>query len=152
MIHGVKKIKIKGGQDSNSMIMRKLMYNFVKFAHVTTTEARAKALKSTLDKVLGKTKEKTESNKNYLLGYFQQKKVVDTLFEQVGPVISKIIGGYVKLVRKNLRINDGSMMVDVRWAHPVVIEWKDEMKVEPKKVTKAASKKEKKVEAPIEEK
>ena len=60
MIHGVKKSKFKGGQDSNSMIMRKLMYNFVRFAHVTTTEARAKALKSELDRALTKTKEKTE--------------------------------------------------------------------------------------------
>ncbi len=153
MNHGTKKVKFKDGQDSNTMIMRKLMYNFLRFSHLTTTERKAKALKMYLDRILTKSKVKSEANKNYLLRYFQQKGVMDVLFEQVGPAIEKIQGGYVRIVRKNQRINDGAMMVQVRWAHPVVLDWGDKKEVtEPEKKTEkkeaTAEKVEKETKAP----
>lgn len=123
MIHKTKKIKFKNGQDANTMMMRKLMYNFLRDSRITTTEARAKALKRYMDRIVSKAKEKTEANKNYLLRYFNDKKIISVLFEQVGPAMAKINGGFVKIVRQNQRQNDGSMMVQMHWAHPMVIDW-----------------------------
>jgi large subunit ribosomal protein L17 len=142
MIHRTKKIKFKKGQDSNTMIMRKLMYNFLRFSHVKTTEHRAKAMKMYLERILTKAKEKTEANKNYLLRYFQQKNVMKVLFEQVGPAIAPFQGGYVKIIRLNQRMNDAAMMVELQWAHPVVLDWGDK-KVVKEKDPKATSEKEK---------
>lgn len=132
MKHRTKKIKFHSGADSNKMILRKMMRNFFMYAHIETTEKRGKILKRFLDRVVSKTREQTESNKNYLLRYFPEKKIIETLFSQVGPAVKDIAGGYVRIVRKNQRENDGAMMVRVEWAHPVVIDWNDK-KAESKK-------------------
>ncbi|HRN70973.1 MAG TPA: bL17 family ribosomal protein [Candidatus Woesebacteria bacterium] len=140
MIHKTKKIKFKNGQDSNRMIMRKLMYNFLRDSRITTTEARAKALKTYMDRVVSKAKERTESNKNYLLKFFNDQKIISVLFDQVGPAVTNINGGFVKIVRLNQRENDAAMMVQLLWAHPVVIDWgtskPEPIKVEKKPVAK----------------
>ncbi len=133
MRHQTKKIKFKDGQDSNTMIMRKLMFNFLRNAHLTTTEKKAKALKMYMDIIVAKSKEKTEANKNYMLTYLPGK-MIKVLFEQVGPAVAKINGGFIKTTRLNQRLTDGSLMVKVQWAHPVVIDWGDKKEV--KKVTK----------------
>ncbi|MFA9288802.1 MAG: bL17 family ribosomal protein [Weeksellaceae bacterium] len=148
MRHGIKKVKFKTGKDANEMMLRKLVYNFVTSAHLVTTEARAKHLKSTLDRMVGRTKERTEANKNYLLAMFNNASMVETLFAQVGPAVADITGGYVKLVRLNQRQNDASMMVRVEWAHPVVIDWKKPETKKEKAATAKATKSEAAVEKP----
>ena len=138
MRHLTKKVKFHDGQDSDTSIMKKLMYNFLRNAHITTTERKAKVLKMYMDRAISKTKEKTEANKNYLLSYFPDSKIIKVLFEQVGPAIAKINGGFVKTTRINQRQTDGALMVKVQWAHPVVIDWGDKKKEV--KATKAAAK------------
>ncbi|CAN5122464.1 hypothetical protein BH09PAT1_BH09PAT1_0880 [soil metagenome] len=149
MKHRVKTIKFSRGQDSNQMMVKKLLYNFLKSSQLVITEKRGRALKIYLDRVLPKTKEKTESNKNYLLRYFSQPKVVDVLFAQVGPSIKNINGGYTSLTKLNQRDSDGAYMVKIQWAHPITINWeekKQEAKVEKK--AKAPVKKEKVTDEP----
>jgi large subunit ribosomal protein L17 len=139
MIHKTKKIKFKDGQDANQMLMRKLVYNFLRYSRITTTEAKAKALKMYLDRIVSKTKEKTEANKNYILRYFSDKKIISVLFDQIGPAVAHINGGYVKTVRLQQRESDATMMVQLLWAHPVVVDWGDK-KEEPVKEVKAEKK------------
>lgn len=105
------------------MILRKMMTNFFLNSHIVTTEKRGKILKRFLDRIVSKTRNESESNKNYLLRYFPNKTMIQTLFSQVGTAVKSIEGGYVRIVRMNQRDNDGSMMVRVEWAHPVVIDW-----------------------------
>lgn len=136
MIHKTNKVKFNNGQDANQMLMRKLAYNFLHNAGIKTTEAKAKALKTYMDRIVSKSKEKSEANKNFLMKYFDDKKTISALFDQVGPAVAKINGGFVKIVRLNQRENDGSMMVKLLWAHPVVIDWEDKKEDKEPKVTK----------------
>lgn len=143
MKHRVKTIKFNRGQDANQMMVKKLLINFLKSSQLIITEKRGKALKMYLDKILTKAKEKNEANKNYLLRYFPQQKIVDVLFAQVGPSIQNINGGYTSLTKLNQRDSDGAYMVRIQWAHPITIDWeekKEEIKLE--KQTKSKSKKE----------
>ena len=141
MKHRTKLIKFHSGKDSNKMILRKMMTNFFTHSHIVTTERRGKILKRFLDIAVAKTREESESNKNYLLQYFPSKTFVATLFAQVGPAVKDIVGGYVRVVRMNQRDNDGSMMVRVEWAHPVVVDWGGKKVKAEKPEKKAASKK-----------
>jgi large subunit ribosomal protein L17 len=151
MRHQTNKVKFKDGQDANTMLMRKLMFNFLRYSHIKTTEAKGKALKMYMERLISKTKEKTEANKNYVLQFFQEKTVLNVLFDQIGPAVSKINGGFVKLVRLNPRKNDATMMVELRWAHPVVVDWGDK-KAEVKEKKEAKSVKSKKSSEVTEEK
>lgn len=141
MIHRTKKVKFHSGSDSNKMILRKMMRNFIVNSHIKTSEKRAKILKRYLDIVVSKSKEYSEANKNYLLRYFPDKNIISILFDQVGPAVKDINGGYVRIVRLNKRESDASMRVRLEWAHPVVIDKtpkasKEDEKPEPKKVAK----------------
>lgn len=129
MRHGSKKIKLKLGKDANKMVMRKLVVNFIKAGKITTTEKKAKLLKMYLERLLEKSKAVSESNKNYLLSVLADNKLVQMLFESVGPTISDRTGGYIKMQKLNQRESDGALMVKLEWTSPVVIE-------QPKKIVK----------------
>jgi len=137
MIHRTKKIKFHSGADSNKMILRKMLRNFFLNSHLETTEKRAKILRSSLDRLIGKSRVESEANKNYILRYITEQEIVRALFAQVGPAVKDIAGGYVRLIRKNQRQSDAAMMVRVEWAHPVIIDWGDTKKKEAVKKTKA---------------
>lgn len=148
MKHLSRKPKFGNGKDANDMLFRKLCYNFFTQGTITITHQRAKALKSLIDRLVSKTSERTESNKNYILRYIQDKNIINALFEKAGPVAQKTRGGYVTITRKHIRSNDGSQMSQLTWAHGITLqEPKKEEKVEKKAPKKAAPKAEKKEEA-----
>lgn len=135
MRHGVKKIKFNFGRDANKMLMRKLAVNFLSKGYLETTLAKAKSLKTHLEKLISKMKSRNEANKNFLLRYLANSDVVEDAFNRVGPALSKIVGGYVRVIKRGLRSSDGSLMAKVEWAYPVVSE---EMN-KPKKINKEKS-------------
>ncbi|MBI5127603.1 50S ribosomal protein L17 [Candidatus Roizmanbacteria bacterium] len=124
MRHGVKKIKFTSGIDANRMLMRKLAVNFLSKGYLQTTLIKAKALKTHLEKLVSKMKVKNESNKNYLLRYLAETKIVNDCFDRVGPALEKIRGGYVRIIKVGMRSADGSSMAKVEWAYPVLKEEK----------------------------
>ncbi len=136
MRHRDKKIKFKGGKDANDMLIRKLAVNFFEKGKLTTTISKAKVLKSVVERLVEKAKEKTESNKNHLLHFGMTKTMIDLMFNSIGPALKKTVGGYVKVVRLGFRQSDGSMVASVEWAYPIVIE---KLKVEPKAEKKKIS-------------
>ncbi len=122
MRHQVHKFKFSGGKDSNDMMLRKLAYNLLAHGKMVTTEKKGKSLSSYMARLVEKSKEKTEANKNYLLRQMSSIKVVNTFFEKVGPVFKDIQGGYISLQRLQQRVSDGAMMVKLTWVKPVVLE------------------------------
>lgn len=136
MRHRIKKVKFKGGKDANDMLVRKLAVNFFRKGKLTTTVSKAKVLKSIIERLVEKAKEKTESNKNHLLRFGIPKDLIYLLFESIGPALKNTIGGYVKVIRLGFRQSDGSVVASVEWAYPIVIETpKTETKEDKKKST-----------------
>ena len=113
MIHSVNKIKFKSGKDANEMLIRKLAFNFFQSGRMVTTLKKAKVMKTTVDILVGKMKEKKESNKNWLLRYMPDIKTVNILFDQVGPSIQNISGGFVRVIKLNQRDSDGTLMAQL---------------------------------------
>lgn len=137
MRHGVKKIKFNYGRDSNRMLMRKLAANFLAHGYLVTTITKTKVLRSHLEKLVSKMKVRTEANKNHLLKYFGDSKLVENGFKVIGPAIAKVNGGYVRIIRLNQRQSDGSIMARIEWAYPVVLE---KVVKQPVKLVKAVEK------------
>lgn len=120
-----RKNKFGTGYDSNKMLFRKMCYNFFLRGKIVTTHERAKALKSLIDTLVSKTGDSKQSNKNYILRYVQDKKIIKDLFEQVGPKAKSINGGYVSIKRLHLRTNDGAQMAQLAWAHGLSLQKPD---------------------------
>lgn len=121
MRHGYRKIKFKQGKDANKMLLRKLAINFLAHGKINTTYKRAKTLKTWIEKIVEKSKQETQANKNYLLKILTNKKTIKFLFSQVGPLLRDKTGGYVRVVKLQERLSDGSLICRLDWVYPVVV-------------------------------
>ena len=110
MRHSYQKIKFNYGRDAKKMLLRKLANNFFLHNKITTTFKRARVLKSWVEKLVDKSKERTEANKNFLLKYLFDQKIINFLFDQVGPVIKDKKGGYTRVLKLGARKADGAPM------------------------------------------
>jgi large subunit ribosomal protein L17 len=134
MRHRVKKIKFKNGYDANKMLIRKLATNFFLKGKLTTTLAKAKAIKPVIEKLVEKMKVENEANKNYLWRELNNKQLIKLAFSNIGPALSKINGGYVKIIKGDVRISDGSKTAQILWVYPVVLdENKSKLKIKEEK-------------------
>lgn len=133
MRHRIQKTKFGGGKDANDMLMRKMAYNFFTHGSLKTTQTKARVLKSHLERLVEKMKERTEANKNVLKKYLVSEKLIENLYQQVPAVMGNIKGGYVRIEKLQVRISDGAPMARIMWSRPVVIQ-PEVKEIAPKKV------------------
>lgn len=120
MRHGVKKIKFSNGIDANRAIVRKLAVNFFLNGKLSTTLSKAKAIKPVIERLIEKMKVKTEANLNYLKSKLDNKEIIEIAYRDISPVIAKINGGYVRIIKLGQRESDGAEKARIEWAYPVI--------------------------------
>ncbi len=120
MRHGVKKIKFSNGVDSNRALVRKLAVNFFLNGKLSTTLPKAKAIKPVLERLIEKMKVKTEANVNYLKQKLDNKKVIEMAYKDISPVVAKINGGYVRIIKLGQRESDGAETARIEWVYPII--------------------------------
>lgn len=120
MRHRVKKIKFSNGIDANRALVRKLAVNFFLKGKLTTTLSKAKAIKPVIEKLIEKMKVKTESNLNYLKQKLDNKEVLEIAYKDISPVIVKINGGYIRVVKLGKRESDGAETARIEWVYPII--------------------------------
>lgn len=132
MRHKVKKIKLAKGKDANKAMMRKLAVNFIDKGKIQTTLTKAKSLKSLIDRLVSKAKEKKESTKNILLKHLGEEKAVNKLFAVVGPKFNDRNSGFVRVVKIGRRVGDGAEMGKVEWVKAIIEVQSPKLKVKSK--------------------
>lgn len=120
MRHRVKKIKFSNGIDANRALVRKLAVNFFLKGKLTTTLSKAKAIKPVIERLAEKMKVKTESNLNYLKQKLDNKEVLEMAYKDISPVIAKINGGYVRVIKLGKRESDGAEVGRIEWVYPII--------------------------------
>jgi len=120
MRHGVKKIKFANGIDANRALVRKLAVNFFLKGKLTTTLSKAKAIKPVIERLVEKMKIKSEANVNYLKQKLDSKEVLEIAYRDISPVISKINGGYVRIIKLGKRESDAAEVGRIEWVYPII--------------------------------
>ncbi|MFA5769881.1 MAG: 50S ribosomal protein L17 [Patescibacteria group bacterium] len=120
MRHRVKKIKFSNGIDANRALVRKLAVNFFLKGKLSTTLSRAKAIKPVIEKLIEKMKIKTESNVNYLKQRLDSKEVLEIAYKDISPVIAKINGGYIRVIKLGQRESDAAETARIEWVYPII--------------------------------
>lgn len=120
MRHGVKKIKFSNGIDANRALVRKLAVNFFLKGKLSTTLPKAKAIKPVLERLVEKMKIKTEANVNYLKQKLDNKEVIEMAYKDISPVVAKINGGYVRIIKLGQRESDGAETARIEWVYPII--------------------------------
>lgn len=120
MRHRVKKLKFSSGVDANRAIVRKLALNFFLNGKLATTLSRAKAIKPVIERLIEKMKVKTEANVNYLKSKLNNSEVIKIAYRDISPVITKISGGYIRIVKLGQRESDGAEIARIEWVYPII--------------------------------
>jgi large subunit ribosomal protein L17 len=120
MRHRVKKIKFSDGIDANRALVRKLAVNFFLKGKLTTTLSKAKAIKPVIEKLIEKMKVKTEANVNYLKQKLDSKEVLAIAYRDISPVIAKINGGYIRVIKLGKRESDAAEVGRIEWVYPII--------------------------------
>lgn len=77
---------------------------------ITTTLAKAKALKKYVEPLLTKSKKDTTNSRRVVFSYLQDKYVIQELFGVVAPKIASRPGGYTRVIKTGFRQSDGADM------------------------------------------
>ncbi len=80
---------------------------------ITTTEAKAKEVRSLAEKMITLGKEGSLASRREALAFVTDKKVVDKLFAEIAPDYADRNGGYTRLLKLGPRPGDNAPMVRI---------------------------------------
>ena len=78
---------------------------------ITTTEAKAKALKPYVEPLITKSKEDTTHSRRMVFSYLKDKEATAELFRTVAPKVADRPGGYLRILHTGFRSGDAAEMV-----------------------------------------
>jgi large subunit ribosomal protein L17 len=77
---------------------------------ITTTTAKAKALRTFVEPIITKSKEDSTHSRRVVFSYLKDKTAVAELFREVSPKIAERPGGYTRILKIGNRIGDNADM------------------------------------------
>ena len=127
---------------------RNMVTSLIKHERIKTTQAKAKEIRRTAEKLVTRAKVDSVHNRRIVARVVYEKDALNKLFTEVGPRFAERAGGYTRIVKLGRRAGDAAEMVILEFLG-------EDEKVQPKKkaAKKSAPKKAapKKEEAPAEE-
>lgn len=96
--------------DQRKALLRALATELIRQGRITTTKARAKALRSEVEKMITLAKNGSLSSRRQALGYLYDKQLVHALFEHAGTRYGERNGGYTRILRTVPRRGDNAEM------------------------------------------
>jgi large subunit ribosomal protein L17 len=91
-------------------MLRSLATQLIRNGQITTTLAKAKAVRSEVDKMITLAKDGSLASRRQAMGYIYDKQLVHALFEQAPERYGSRNGGYTRIVRTLSRRGDNSTM------------------------------------------
>ena len=117
---------------------------------ISTTLAKAKALRIYVEPLLTRAKEDTTANRRLVFSELKQKQVVTELFQNVSEKIANRPGGYCRILRTGFRLGDAAEMCIIELVDYNENMLKDAKKAAKKTTRRAGKKTAKAEEAPVE--
>jgi large subunit ribosomal protein L17 len=110
MRHRCRVPKLGKPADQRKALLRSLTTELIRHGRITTTKARAKAVRSMADKMITLAKDGSLASRRQALGYIYDKDLVHALFEKAPKRYSDRQGGYTRILRTVSRRGDNSEM------------------------------------------
>ena len=80
---------------------------------IVTTEAKAKAIRPVVEKVITKAKKGGVHNHRQVVGFIRDKDMAHKLFEEIGPRYADRNGGYTRILKLGPRQGDNAPMARI---------------------------------------
>jgi len=148
MRHG-KKVNHLGRTDSHRKAMlANMASSLIKHKRISTTLAKAKALRMYVEPLITKSKTDTTHSRRIVFGYLQDKETVTELFRDISAKVANRPGGYTRIIKLNNRLGDNAEMALIELVDYNEVYGKEAESAE-KKTTRRGRSKTKKSDAPV---
>ncbi|HVZ67158.1 MAG TPA: 50S ribosomal protein L17 [Patescibacteria group bacterium] len=131
--------KFKRDTNERKALFRSLMNGLVLNGSIKTTEAKAKAIKGDVEKLVTMGKNKGESSRRILTARLANEKVADKILAEIAPKFATRPGGYTKILRLGNRVKDNAPYVMLTWVEQISVTPVTEPKRNTLKPTKTSS-------------
>jgi large subunit ribosomal protein L17 len=111
MRHQKKKITLDRKSAARRSLLANLAESFILYEKIKTTQAKAKAVRSLVERLISKSKNNTLTVRRELLATLYTKNAVNKLLEQLGPRYKDRKGGYTRMTTIKNRVGDGAPVV-----------------------------------------
>jgi len=110
MRHGNKVNNLGRKAAHRKAMLSNMACSLIEHKRITTTVAKAKALRLYVEPLLTKSKTDSTHSRRTVFSYLQNKEVVTELFREVAPKIAERNGGYTRIIRTGFRLGDNAEM------------------------------------------
>ena len=130
-----------------SAMLANMAISLIMHKRITTTVAKAKALKKYVEPLITKSKEDSTNSRRVVFSYLQNKEAIKVLFGEVAQKVGDRPGGYTRIIKLGTRQGDAAQICFIE-----LVDFDPEMaKTETKKKATRRSRKATKAEAPAQE-
>ncbi|MEJ5962510.1 50S ribosomal protein L17 [Pedobacter immunditicola] len=150
MRHGKKGNHLGRTDSHRKAMLANMASSLIKHKRISTTLAKAKALRMYVEPLLTKSKTDTTHSRRIVFSYLQDKDTVTELFRDVAAKIASRPGGYTRIIKLNNRLGDNAEMALIELVDYNEVYGKEAGAAE-KKTTRRGRSKVKKTDAPAAE-
>ena len=134
--------------DHCKAMLTNMAISLIKHKRITTTLAKAKALKKFVEPLITRSKNDTTTSRRVVFRYLQDKYAVTELFKEISTKVADRPGGYTRIIKLGIRKGDAAEMAFIE-----LVDYDENMAKTPKaaaKKTRRSRKAAPKAEAPVE--
>ena len=133
--------------DHRHAMLANLAISLIMHKRITTTVAKAKALKKYVEPLITRSKEDTTNSRRVVFSYLQNKEALKELFGDVAAKVGDRPGGYTRIIKLGFRQGDAAQICFIE-----LVDFDENMaKTATKKKATRRSRKSTKAEAPVAE-
>ena len=112
-------------------LLSNMACSLIKHKRITTTLAKAKALKQYVEPLITKSKNDTTNSRRVVFSYLQDKYAVTELFQEISETVADRPGGYTRILKTGFRQSDGADMCIIE-----LVDYNENMAKTAKKATR----------------
>ena len=134
--------------DHRKAMLTNMAISLIKHKRITTTLAKAKALKKFVEPLITRSKNDTTTSRRVVFRYLQDKYAVTELVKEISTKVADRPGGYTRIIKLGIRKGDAAEMAFIE-----LVDYEENMAKTPKaaaKKTRRSRKAAPKAEAPVE--
>lgn len=113
--------RLRRDTNERKALFRSLMDGLVLHGKIKTTEAKAKAIKGEIEKLVTAAKNKGEESKGLIMSHLANEIVADKIIKEIAPLFKTRPGGYTRILRLAPRVKDAAQMVLLTWVEEVSV-------------------------------
>ena len=110
MRHGKKVNHLSRKKGHRRALLANLASQLIEYKRITTTVAKAKALRVYVEPLITRSKNDTTHNRRVVFSYLQNKEAIKELFGDVSNRVGDRPGGYTRILRTDRRAGDNTEM------------------------------------------